>query len=134
MTTKISGDTGVDKVQVTSPIAFGYGAGSGGTVTQATSKITDVVLHTPTGKIIMTSATMAPGATVSFNLLNFLVGPNDIVIVSLQGGLAYNPANYIVKSVATSISAAYISLQNSSAVALSEALVINFAVIKGATA
>ena len=51
-------------VLVTNPAGLGYGTGSGGTVTQATSKSTTVVLNKPTGQITMNGAALASGAVV----------------------------------------------------------------------
>ena len=53
--------------------SLGYGAGAGGTVTQATSKSTAVTLNKPTGKITMNNAALAANTTVQFNLNNNLI-------------------------------------------------------------
>jgi len=54
----------------TSSGGLGYGTGSGGTVTQATSKTTNVTLNKTNGKITMNNASLGAGASATFGLLN----------------------------------------------------------------
>lgn len=120
-------------VLLTSVNGLGYGTGAGGTVTQATSKSTGVTLNKPTGQITMNGASLASGATVAFLLSNtVLTNANDQVVVSLWAGNA-NYALYSV-AVATGSGGAYIIVKNEHTAALADAVVLNFAVIKGATA
>lgn len=107
---------------------FGYGTGSGGTVVQATSKSTPVTLNKPTGLITMNSAALAAGASVSFILNNTLAGSNDVSIATSING------NYEVRSYVTVAGLIYIKVTNISGATLSDALGINFTIIKGATA
>jgi len=110
---------------------LGYGTGSGGTVTQATSKSTAVTLNKPSGKITMNNAALAAGATVQFQLINSLITADDLLVVNRTGSgtnLAYQ-----IWTEATAAGSAYINVKNVSAGSLSEAIVINFAIIKGAT-
>ena len=112
---------------------LGYGTGAGGTVTQSTSKTTAVTLNKPCGQITMNGASLASGATVAFLLSNtVLTNANDQVVVSLWAGNA-NYALYSV-AVATGSGGAYIIVKNEHTAALADAVVLNFAVIKGATA
>lgn len=114
---------------VTTAAGLGYGSGAGGTVTQATSKTTAVTLNKPTGQITMNNAALASLAEVAFTVNNTLVGTSDTVVVYPSGSFNYTAVSQGVGSGSFSI-----RIKNISAGSLSEALLINFAVIKGATA
>ena len=117
-------------VLVTSPAGLGYGTGSGGSVTQLTSKSTTVTLNKPCGQIAMNNASLAAGATVSFVLSNSLVSVNDIFVVTLGNG-TYSPSAYNVWGYASN-GACGVFIKNISGASLSEAVPLNFAIIKGA--
>ena len=108
--------------------ALGYGVGAGGIVTQATSKSTAVTLNRPTGQITMNNAALGGGAFVAFNFNNSLLSAADGVLLS-----ASTNSNYRVEVAAVSSGVVQIRVTNISTGSLSEALVINFAIIKGAT-
>ena len=110
---------------------LGYGTGSGGTVTQATSKFTAVTLNKPTGQITMNNAALAAGATVFFTLSNSLVSDTDVVIPMINFS---NGDKYSVRIWDVSAGAVQFLVKNESAIPLSEAVIINFAIIKGAVA
>lgn len=112
---------------------LGYGTGSGGTVTQLTSKSTAVTLNKPCGQITMHNAALAAGSIVSFDFYNNLCTTNDTCVVSIKGGSTSYPYAYKIQTVAIN-SGVYISIQNISGTSVSEAIVLNFAIIKGATA
>lgn len=117
---------------VTSAAGLGYGTGSGGTVTQATSKGTAVTLNKPTGQITMNNALLLTNTAVAFQVNNTLISATDTVVVSIQDSVTSN-TNYQA-SVSQVVAGAFvICLQNISISSLSEAVVINFATIKGAT-
>ena len=118
-------------VLVTSVAGLGYGTGSGGTVTQATSKSTAVTLNKPTGQITMNNAALADATTVVFGLTNSTIGANDTVVFTCAGGFG---ANYLVWAVNPAAGSVSVAVRNVSGVSQSQALVINFAVIKGANA
>ena len=110
---------------------IGYAAAAQGTVTQATNKGTAVTLNKSAGKITMNAASLAGGAAVTFTLNNSAISANDVVIVNVSGGGtagAYWP--YVSSMTAGS---AVIGLWNSTGGALAEAVVLNFAIIHGAT-
>ena len=110
---------------------IGYAAAAQGTVTQATNKGTAVTLNKSAGKITMNAASLAGGAAVTFTLNNSIISANDVVIVNVSGGGtagAYWP--YVSSMTAGS---AVIGLWNSTGGALAEAVVLNFAIIHGAT-
>jgi hypothetical protein len=108
---------------------LGYGTGAGGTVTQATSKTTGVTLNRPSGQITMNAAALAAAATVCFTLTNSLIAATDVVNVSIAGGATAGAYTLQVEAVANG--SANICVTNRSSGSLSEAIVINFAVIKG---
>ena len=120
-------------VSVVTPSGLGYGTGAGGTVTQATSKSTAVTLNKPTGQITMNNAALGAGASVSFTLNNSQIAASDIVLVTVCGGFSVS-GNYSVRIGNTQTGAVSVFVKNESAGSLSEAVIINFAVLKGATA
>jgi len=114
--------------------AIGYTTGAGGAVTQTTSKSTAVTLNTLSGQITMNNAALAAGASVSFVVNNTAVASGDMIIVS-GAYLTVNPSNYRIETAYIGTTGSFsIRVTNISAGSLSEALVINFALIKGATA
>ena len=118
---------------ITYAMGQGYGAGAGGTVVQATSKSTAVPLHKPSGQITMNGAPLAAGATVTFQLNNSLISGSDQVAVSFYdsvvGGESYTvwASNYRTGN-------CQIHVKNETAGSLSNALVINMELKKGASA
>ena len=119
-------------VLVTSAGGLGYGTGSGGTVTQATSKSTAVTLNKPTGQITMNNAALGAGASVIFLLTNSLLAATDSVIV--QPNYGANSQSYAAQVTFSGAGGAYIRVTNISGGSLSEAVTLSFAIIKGATA
>lgn len=106
---------------------LGYGTGAGGTVTQLTSKSTAVTLNKPTGQINMNNATLAAGASVTFQLTNSII--YSVYVLNIN---AYNNLSYRVESVYTTNGGAGIRVTNITASALSEELVLTYAILKGA--
>lgn len=113
--------------------SLGYGTGAGGMVPQGSSsgKATTVTLNRPTGQITMNDAALNAGGEVTFVFNNSLIGINDVLVVGTYD--LGNPAidAYSVRA-RCSAGAAAITLTNTSGMALSEAIGINFAIIKGA--
>jgi len=108
----------------------GYTTGSGGTVTQATSKATAVTLSKSTGQITMNNAALNLDVTVSFTLTNTVIEAGDILILNhISGGTA---GSYLLNAQSAAGSAS-INVRNITAGSLSEAIVIAFAVIKAVT-
>ena len=117
------------------PVGIGYGTGAGGTVTQATSKSTAVTLNKPCGQITMNAASLAAGAVVGFVLNNSLLQGSDTIVPSIVANGVVDPALYNVWAAVSSGGAnTTIYLRNVSAGALSQAIIIDFKIIKGATA
>ena len=113
---------------------IGYSAAAQGTVTQLTDKSTGVTLNKSAGRITMNNAALAGGAAVSFVLTNNLISANDTVIVNVSsnttGSAAGAYTTYVSYLVAGS---ALITLRNLSATSYSEAVIINFCTIHGAS-
>lgn len=116
--------------------SLGFATGSGGTVTQAISKFEAVTLHKSTGEITTSNSSIpGNGAFVYFVLNNNLIGPDDDVRVILKSSsLAADPSYYDVSTFYIGNGSVRIKIQNLSAVALAETLVIGFIVFKGAKA
>ena len=111
---------------VTNVAGLGYGTGSGGTVTQATSKSTAVTLNKPTGRITMNNAALLPATSVNFTLNNSVFGDADVCIVNPLSSDSYTVTVYQSYSGVINI-----RVTNYSAGSLSDALQIKFAIIKG---
>lgn len=114
---------------------FGYDTGAGGTVTQLTDKSTSVTLNKQCGKITMNNAALLAGATAEFGLNNTFIQNTDLVLVNLIAiGGTYDAANYQIWAAPSSgNSLAIIYVKNISGGSLSDALQINFGVIKSVT-
>ena len=116
---------GADKIY--SDSEFGYTANAQGTVTQATSKSTAVTLNKSAGRITLNAASLAATTNVSFTLNNSFISSNDIVILNLSSGATASSYNLWVDSLGAGTVS--ITLRNTTAGALAEAVVINFAII-----
>ena len=106
---------------------FGYTTAAQGTVTQATSKSTAVTLNASAGQITMNNAALASVTNVTFTLNNSNISTNDILILNVSGGAASGAYNCWVSGLGAGT--ASITLRNISGGSLSEAVVINFALI-----
>ena len=113
--------------------SLGYATGNGGTATQTLNKINGVTLNKISGQITMDNAALAADTTVSFTLTNSAIANTDVMVINIVGGTAGTACDYKVTPVCGSGSAT-ISVKNDTAGSLSEALVLRFVVIKGATA
>lgn len=109
----------------------GYATGAGSTVTQTVNKAEPVSLNFICGRITTTSATLNAGAEVSFTFNNEEIDATDVVIVNIASGATAGAYNVQVDAVATN--SCRISISNLSSSNLSEALVLNYAVIKSVT-
>ena len=109
---------------------IGYATGAQGTVTQATSKSTGVTLNKSSGQITMNNAALANGAVVTFTLTNNLLSAKDVIIVNVSGG-ATTAGTYTALVSSISAGSAVLGLYNISAGSLSEAVVLNYAIIHG---
>ena len=118
----------VTGTNVLATTTLGYKAGSGGTVTQATNKTTAVTLNKINGEIVMNAAALADDATAAFTLTNSTIAATDVVIVNVASvGTA---GAYQVTVGAVAAGSCNISVLNVSGGSLSQAIKLNFAVIK----
>jgi hypothetical protein len=107
---------------------FGYTAAAQGTVTQLTDKSTAVTLNKSAGRITTNNASLGATTSVSFTLNNSFISANDTLIVTMSGGNA-TAGTYNCWVNSLSAGSASITLRNTSAGALTEAIIINFAII-----
>lgn len=107
---------------------IGYTSAAQTAVTQATSKSTGVTANTSAGQITMNAASLATVTNVTFTLTNSLLSAKDVVIVNVASANATAGAYncWISSMLAGSCT---ITLRNITAGSLSEAVVINFAII-----
>ena len=112
----------------------GYATGAGGAVTQLTSKSTALVaasIDKSCGQITMNNAALAASTTVTFTMPNTTIEAGDILVMNhISGGTA---GSYLLNAQSAAGSAT-INVRNISLGALSEAIVIAFAVIKAVAA
>jgi hypothetical protein len=112
---------------LTSAGGIGYTTGAGGTVSQSTSKSTNVTLNKLTGEITTFSDLLAPSTNVVFTLTNTLVTATDHVIVShIRGGTA-GAYNIVANAGNGSVQ---ITIRNITGGSLTEAPILKFTVIK----
>lgn len=105
---------------------LGYGTGSGGTVIQATSKTTGVTLNKPTGIITTSNSSLASNAVAKFAINNTIIGSLDTISFSLENfGDYYTISHQVVSS------GCWVFLKNIDTIARSDAVSINFTIIKG---
>jgi len=107
---------------------LGYTAEAQGTVTQLTDKSTAVTLNKSAGRITMNNASLATATNATFTLNNSLISANDTVILTISGGQA-TAGSYNVFANSLAAGSVSITLRNISGGTLSEAIVINFALI-----
>lgn len=105
---------------------IGYASGAQTAVTQLTSKSTGVTANTSAGQITMNNASLATVTNVTFTLTNSVLSAKDVLILNTTNGTS-GAYNAFVSSMAAG--SATITLRNISSGSLSEAVVINFAII-----
>ena len=108
---------------------LGYSTGAQGTVTQATDKGTGVTLNKSAGRITMNNAALAGNTAVTFTLNNSLISANDTIILNISGGATAAAYTTYVSSMTTG--SAVLTLRNLTSGSLSEAVIVNFAIIHG---
>lgn len=114
----------------TGGIGYAAGLGAGGTVTQGagSGKATTVALNKASGEITMNNAALAAGAIVTFGVTNSAIAAADVLVLNQVAGTR---GAYSLNAWCQAGSAA-IDVRNNTAGSLSEAIVIRYAVIKGA--
>jgi hypothetical protein len=106
---------------------IGYTAAAQGTVTQATDKSTAVTLNKPAGRITLNGAALAGNTAVTFTLNNSFISSNDIIVVNVSAGGTAGAYTTYVSSMTTGSAA--LTLRNLTGGSLSEAVVLNYAII-----
>jgi len=105
----------------------GYATGAGGGVLQATSKATTVVLNKSCGQITMDASALAASTTVTFTMTNSVIESGDVIVMNhITGGTL---GAYTLNA-SCGVGTADINVRNVTLGALSEAVVLRFAVIK----
>lgn len=126
--------TDIQAAKLLSPRAaggIGYATGAGGVVTQLTSKSTGVTLNTATGEITMHNAALAASTAVSFTLTNTSIAATDMLTINHASG---GTAGSYTLNAQCAAGSAVITVRNIDPVSsLGEAIVLRFAIIKGAT-
>lgn len=107
----------------------GYVPPTANVVTQITNKSTGVTLNAYSGTITMNNASLANATAVAFTLTNSAIGASDVVVCSLKSG--NTASSYQVTVDATALGSCKFNVYNFTGGSLGEAIVINFAVIKG---
>ena len=119
------------------PSLFDVTAGSligpttGGTVTQSSDKSTGVTLNTDSRQITMNNAQLNAGVEVSFTVTNSKIAATDVVVAC--HGSAGTVGSYLVNANTIAAGSFAVTVSNVSAGNLSEAIVINFVALKGAS-
>lgn len=111
---------------------LGYGAGAGGTVTQATSKATPVTINKASGQVTMHNAALAGGTSASFYISNSLATAANGVVTTFVSGGAIDYSKYLITAEAAA-GKIYINVRNLTGTSYAEALVFTYQLITGAT-
>jgi hypothetical protein len=110
---------------------LGYNTGSGGTVTQGTSKSTGVTLNKLCGTITMNGAALNANTSVAFTLTNSTIANTDMVLVQHNSAGTLGSYDFCVTPGSGSAS---ITVRNNSSSSRSEAIVLRFFVLKAVVA
>jgi hypothetical protein len=110
---------------------FGYAAAAQGAVTQLTDKSTAVTLNKSAGRITMNNAALAGNTAVSFTMNNSSVSASDTIVVCISGGATAGAYTTYISSLATGT--ALVTLRNLTGGSLSEAVILNYSIIHGAS-
>jgi hypothetical protein len=124
---------GTGEIVATRPFGYG-GSGTGGTVTQLTSRTTGVTLNRLSGQITLFAATTIAGhGSNEFTLTNSFIDPTDVVYVCFASGLTGASYDATVTAVGTGSCKIAVSNHNNSATP-ADTPVLNFVVFKGVNA
>ena len=115
------------------PDGFGFATGSGGTVTQPTSKNTNITINKVSGRIVTHNSSLAVNTTAAFIIYNDKVTVNDVVLITGVLTSDADPGNYRISVLWVNTGAISVSITNVGASTLAQAVSFNFAIIKGAT-
>ena len=116
---------------VTTTTGLGFYTGAGGLVTQASTKATAFTLNTMCGQITTAADGLAHSTTVSATWTNSKIAATDVVIINHKSGGTIGAYVFNV-SCGAGTATLYIT-NNQTSGTLSDAIVLNFVVIKGVT-
>jgi hypothetical protein len=127
----ISGADLISGVDIYATDELGYTAAAQGTVTQLTSKSTGVTLNKSAGQITMNNASLAAQTNVAFVLTNSLLSAKDVLVINVAGGAAATTSYncWVSSHAAGSCTIVLRNIEATGSPALTEAVVLNFAVI-----
>ena len=115
---------------VTTTTGLGFYTGAGGTVPAGATKATAFTVSKMCGQITTAADVLNAATIVSATWTNSLIAATDVVIINHKSGGTLGA--YTI-NVACLAGTATLSIRNNTAGNLSEALVLNFVVIKGVT-
>lgn len=119
-------------ISSSSPSAgIGYATGAGSTVTQLTSKSTAVTINAICGAITTHNASLSTNAVVAFTVNNTSCAAADTPFVALKSGDAAQ--GYIITVTAVAANSFEIQIFNATGGNRTDALVINFSILKSVT-
>ena len=110
---------------------MGYVAGAGGTISQTGNKSGNVTLNKASGEITMQNSNLASATTVDFYLINSTITATDLLIIN-QTSTA-NAGGYTFNATCNAGNAR-IFVRNVMAATAGDAIVLRYAVVRGATA
>lgn len=118
---------------------IGYSSGTGGAVTQLTSRTTGVTLNKITGEITLFAGAIGGHDADEFTLTNSTIEADDVIMLSMKSGAAAGTRKYYqLHAVQVSAGSCVISVGNidntTIPVAGTESPIIQFVVLKGAVA
>lgn len=118
---------------------IGYSSGTGGAVTQLTSRTTGVTLNKITGEITLFAGSIGGHDADEFMLTNSTIEANDVILLSMKSGAAAGTRKYYqLHAVEVSAGSCVISVGNIDNATIpttgTDSPVIQFVVLKGAVA
>jgi hypothetical protein len=135
MDTQIQSNPQLFTGQVQMTGSFGYAAGSGGAVTQATNRTTGVTLNKLSGTITTNNTSLAAEAAAKFTVTNSTVAIGDVVLVAQQSGAVGVMTDVVVVAVAAgSFDISVMNNNPAAGTAEPGAILINFIVVKAVSA
>jgi hypothetical protein len=112
-------------------VGIGYGLGTGGTVTQQTSKSTAVTIDALCGEITTNNQQILPHGQATFTVNNALVDETDIIPMHhISGGTI---GHYLINTNTIADGSFKVSIESIGTGPQSEALVLRFVIIRTVT-
>jgi len=117
-----------------SSAGMGYSTGSGGAVTQITSRATGVTINTICGQITTDTTSLAAEASAKFTVTNSSVAEADVIVISFRDAVALNTNCVVTDTAAGTFEITVINGNVAAGTAETGAIIINFAIIKAVAA